>query len=609
METQRASKPGGKEKPWSLGDLGRRILSAMVAVSLVPLIVVAYQGYHCAKQAIVESAEAHLLAVLNSRKRSLGQWLKERYGDIALLASVPSITCECTRRAQGQGTASIADVCSCLDAVRLRSDAYQSVVVYDPQWKPLAATTSGKESKTTTPSPEHLSALMQTEGIYVEKPRLRANGSIGLRIGHVVRESGESMIGAVIADLDLSVSLNPLVQDRSGLGATGKVYLVDDELRILTEPFATGAPVALRHTASGTVRELAAGTTPRVRRYTDYLGRPVLAAAVQIQSMPWILVAEKDVEETLTWLGVLRTRALVTGLITLLIVVALALWLSFRIAQPLKALARVANRIRQGHLQERVEPLRGGEAEEVRRGFNSMLDELERSRQRLIQSATLASVGELSSRVVHEMRNPLSSIKLNLQALARTVHEHPVHHELATIASEQVERIERMLNDLLNYGRPLAVNPAPLAIGDLVADALKVVSEEAKSRTVAVTVKEMPKNLMVRADRELICRAISNLLLNAIQAVPPAGTVAVRTRRDRTAGGVVLEILDNGPGFSPDVTAQLFKPFFTTKDGGTGLGLANVKKIVELHSGSVSAANRPEGGAVFTLTIPQGGSI
>jgi signal transduction histidine kinase len=102
-------------------------------------------------------------------------------------------------------------------------------------------------------------------------------------------------------------------------------------------------------------------------------------------------------------------------------------------------------------------------------------------------------------------------------------------------------------------------------------------------------------------------RALTNLLTNAIQAVSVNGSVVVRGRNHpEKPEQVLIEVLDNGPGLSAQVQDKVFKPFFTTKRSGTGLGLANVKKIVELHSGAVSAYNRPEGGAAFAIQLPKG---
>ena len=136
--------------------------------------------------------------------------------------------------------------------------------------------------------------------------------------------------------------------------------------------------------------------------------------------------------------------------------------------------------MRSGRLGERVGPVHGEEAEEVRQAFNRMMDELARTHRRLIQTSALAHVGELGSSVVHEMRNPLSSIKINLRALEAKAADDPVDSELTAIALTQVERLEKMLEELLQFARPVEVDPRRVAMEDVFANALGEVMESAR---------------------------------------------------------------------------------------------------------------------------------
>jgi signal transduction histidine kinase len=344
--------------------------------------------------------------------------------------------------------------------------------------------------------------------------------------------------------------------------------------------------------------------------YSNELGQSVIAG-VKFFHFPGskvgsiLLTAETREATALAWLGRLRFRATVTGLITLVVLVVIALWISNRLGQPLAELARVANLIRHGNIDERLGTMPGAEAEEVRQAFNQMLDELQAHQKALVRNATLASIGELSSRVVHEIRNPLSSIKMNLQSLERHVREEPQFRELASIASEQVQRVESMLDDLLQYGKPVELDLRAMPFSDVSEMALAVVRDQAKAKEIQIELDDQLLDTAIVADREQLCRALTNLLLNAVQASGEKTSIQLIARREKDSNGsVCLDVLDDGPGLTPEIEDNLFKPFFTTKPSGTGLGLANVKKIMDLHEGAVSATNRPGGGAVFTLELP-----
>lgn len=239
--------------------------------------------------------------------------------------------------------------------------------------------------------------------------------------------------------------------------------------------------------------------------------------------------------------------------------------------------------------------------EEMRRKI-----EIERA---LARTASLAAIGELTSSIAHEMRNPLSSIKMNMQAIRQKLAaEDPSFAELAEITCQQSLRLETMLNDLLNYGKPLKLNIRRSSFTALMQETLISVAREKKDKGAVVEINNnLGEKLALPVDVELFTRAFSNLVLNAIQWSPQGGTVQVMANFSPTKDTprqIILEVRDNGPGISNSKIKRLFQPFFTTREGGTGLGLANVRKIIEYHGGTVRAANNPGGGALFTITLP-----
>ncbi|MFH7319797.1 sensor histidine kinase [Desulfurivibrio sp. D14AmB] len=230
--------------------------------------------------------------------------------------------------------------------------------------------------------------------------------------------------------------------------------------------------------------------------------------------------------------------------------------------------------------------------------------EIERA---LAKTAALAAIGELTSSIAHEMRNPLSSIKMNAKMIQRMVEGRDATvAELAEISSQQSLRLEKMLNDLLNYGKPLTLQIGRSTTSDLLNGALTAIRQEIVAKEVNIEVVDQTDQHSLLLDVELMTQALSNLLLNAVQWSPAGGTVKITASfiEEAYAPRLLLQIRDQGPGINPEKIRRLFQPFFTTRQGGTGLGLATVRKIVEYHGGTVSAENLPEGGALFHLTIP-----
>ncbi|MBU1404168.1 MAG: PAS domain S-box protein [Proteobacteria bacterium] len=228
----------------------------------------------------------------------------------------------------------------------------------------------------------------------------------------------------------------------------------------------------------------------------------------------------------------------------------------------------------------------------------------------LAKTASLAAIGELTSSIAHEMRNPLSSIKMNIQTIQQNLgNKDALFSELAEITCQQSLRLETMLNDLLSYGKPLQLNLSRSSFPELMQKTLVAIAQEKKNKGVVLEINNsLGDDLPLVVDVELFIRAFSNLILNAIQWSPKEGTVQISARiaqsRDDQENQVIILVRDNGPGINPEKIGRLFQPFFTTREGGTGLGLANVRKIIEYHGGMVTGNNSPDGGAVFTIFLP-----
>lgn len=597
------SRPRGRRA--LLGDLRSRVLGAMLLISLVPMSVVAYQGYHCARQAVIEQVHMHLVSVIEARRALLDEWLKERSAEIETLAALPHVL-ETASRAPGTADSEASgELARLLDSVQASSQSYESLMVYDAQWRIVARSSESNHQAEDIVTDAFRADIEQGEGVVMAEAHMHEEGNAGLHIGYPLRGQGAENKGFLVANLNFTKTLNPLLQERSGLWRTGKVYVVSSELTILTEPYRPDGGVAMNRATSPSVLECLSPEGPRVRQYDDYLGNRVLGTAMPLPVAQWMVVAEMDVDEALEWLARLLWRLGVTFGITLLLAVIVSVSISKFLGRPLKELARVAHRIRGGHVDERLGPISGVEAEAVRQAFNQMLDELRENQKEIVRNATLASVGELSTRIVHEMRNPLSSVKMNLQALTRVVENDEKNRELAEIASGQVIRVENMLTDLLHYGRPIELRSEARTFTELAEAALGVVTDLAKEKDVAIDIEDQTQGKPLYVDTEQICRALSNLLINAVQASPTGGRITLTARAfPEDDAFTQVEVCDVGAGLTKEALSNVFQPFFSTKSDGTGLGLANVKKVIELHGGAVSARNRPGGGAEFSFTLP-----
>jgi len=245
---------------------------------------------------------------------------------------------------------------------------------------------------------------------------------------------------------------------------------------------------------------------------------------------------------------------------------------------------------------------------EAQRARGETQERLAESEQRRARAERLALVGQLAAGVAHEINNPLSFVKANLQYLGRGELTGDQREPVAE-ALQGVERISQIVNDLRTLVRDAEVEDELLAPGEALDEAWRLAS--ARLRGVHATCTSAPDLPFVRGSRRLLVQALLNLLANAVDAAeeataPERRRVAARAERDR--GGVAIVVEDGGPGLAPEVARRMFEAFFTTKGvKGTGLGLALVREHVARCGGTVEGTNRPEGGARFTIWLPSSG--
>lgn len=227
------------------------------------------------------------------------------------------------------------------------------------------------------------------------------------------------------------------------------------------------------------------------------------------------------------------------------------------------------------------------------------LQEQERS---LLRAEQLAAVGQLAAGVAHEIRNPLTGVKLLLQAAARPHNPTPLPPERLDLLLQEVGRIERTVQGLMDFARTPPLERRRRDLGDLAQRAIDVARGRAEGKGVSLNLEVPPDRVFAAVDGDRMLSLLTNLLSNAIDATPPGGEIAVRV--GSRASQALVEVADTGSGIETDIADRLFTPFATTKPTGTGLGLTIATQVAQDHGGTLTAANRAEGGAAFTLTLP-----
>lgn len=234
--------------------------------------------------------------------------------------------------------------------------------------------------------------------------------------------------------------------------------------------------------------------------------------------------------------------------------------------------------------------------------FNQMLDRLADHRQALMRTEKLAVAGMMAARVAHDVRNPLSSIKMQSQLLEAQAAPGSDTSEVLRAVLRDIGQLEAVVSDLLETARPEAPSLMPASLQDLVAAAVAPMRAQLAHRRIALSVNTDSHAPPLLADRSRLHRALVNVLTNAAEASRAGGTIAVSTRFSQ--GHHLIEIADDGVGIDPAIRDQIFDPFVSGKPDGVGLGLVNARAIVESHGGRILLTPRVPHGTLVTIDLP-----
>jgi signal transduction histidine kinase len=233
--------------------------------------------------------------------------------------------------------------------------------------------------------------------------------------------------------------------------------------------------------------------------------------------------------------------------------------------------------------------------------IEQVVQKLQQREREVLRAEQLAALGQLAAGVAHEIRNPLTSIKMLVQTLREDLEARGAAEDLQIIEVE-IRRMERCLQTFLDYARPPKPDFRPLDLAQPIGRTLALIGGRARKQHVSIDYTPPASPIVVTADSEQIQQLFVNLTLNALDVMPRGGGLTIAYRR--LADQVEVSVCDTGPGIAIQLLPTLFKPFTSTKETGLGLGLVTSQRIAEAHGGSLVGHNQPDGGACFILRLP-----
>ena len=588
-------------------------------LALAPVCAVGLFSTKTAEELILTMVASQIDQVTADKAALLERWIGERKADIELMAHSSIMQ-----------SMSPDEIESYLRQVKRAYRVYKEIAVVPLDGAAIGGfsghpATAGEERwfQEAAAGRLHMSDIFLDPGegesfFMISAPRLAGNGQID---------------GVVCARVGTGAILEVIL--RVSLGSTGESYLVDREGTFLAhkEP---GRILTENIAQSESFRNIFGESRERRSTYVDYRGIEVIGASRRVGGTDWILVVEQDRQEAFQSVETLENYILLVISLSI-VAVFLSAWLLSRVvSEPIRRLSHAAAHLARGDFETVViDTRRRDEIGRLYAVFDHMARQLMDRQQRLQERVTLreaelkesdvklkrtqeaaarsqqlAALGQLAAGVAHEIRTPLTSLKMFLESIERELEFLGDCEEDLRVAASQILRMEATINRFLDFAKPREPVWVEIDVEELIQDALLIAGPRAKQQETLLSTRLTYPMPQIRGDRKQLGEALLNLMVNGFEAVGGHGRITVSAcveTVERATGPqhcVRIDVSDTGPGIGPDDVPRLFDPFFTTKATGTGLGLSIVHATVRRHGGEVRVKNHDGGGVTFSMVIP-----
>jgi len=429
-------------------------------------------------------------------------------------------------------------------------------------------------------------------------------------------DKGEA-IGVIVTAYALA-SLNEITANRIGMGKTGEVYLVNRDKLMITDSRFIADAVVHQVVDTEPVRRIMRGDKGMAGIYPDYRGVSIVGASVDIPEYGWILLAEVDKAEAFASLWNLRKLVLVMGGVCSAAAIAIGIVFSLSIARPIKRLKYATERIADGNFNHRVSITSRDEIGTLANSFNNMtlkltyeITERKKMEEELTKVQRLESLGILAGGIAHDFNNSLQAILGCITLAELHAGSNNRIHEYLEGARKTVLQTKGLSRQLLTFSKGGVPVKKAVFLPDIITNSTKL----ALSGSNVKCEFDMPEDLLlIEADKGQLNQVFSNLVINAVQAMPEGGVIKICAENISVADRdllplqkgryVEVRVEDHGIGVSQEYLQKIFDPYFTTKQKGNGLGLATTFSIIKKHDGHITVESEMGVGTIFRVYLP-----
>jgi signal transduction histidine kinase len=597
--------PGALPRTSRRSRLNRRLVAWFLLFSLVPLLVTNAVGYYRSSAIIEQLVERDLIGIAEVEAQHIEDRIDRYLSLLQAMGVGNDFLVAGARRALGEPSGQMGTVATSEAIERLLANkraelpAFEALYLFAAGGRVIAKAGDPADVVTTLPPNPGIASLTSVV-------RVGPSGSQPVFRFVVPLVGTERRPVAFLGGTVSMAGFRDVLQMPQNVTGRIESFIVDQRGR----PLFFSNPRADVDYAKPLDMPLMWSGAGAMAHYAGLGGVDVIGTVATIRSPQWRLIAEVRESDALGELRRLRWLSVALEMVFAAAVVLAAWIVAADIVAPLRRLVDATRRVARGDLRVRVVAGERDELGELTRSFNDMTSALaettahvsELHQHEIERASQLATVGELASSVAHEIKNPVVGVAHGLDMVRRHIGDDPALAPIMDEMARQLARVQGDLQGLLSFARPAIPSLAPVSAADLVDRAIRLVQAASERTGVRVSVLADPELPPFYADEEMLHQALVNLLINAVQATPAGGQIAVAARA--AAGWLELVVADTGRGIAASELDLVFKPFYTTRHTGTGLGLSITREIAQRHGGVVTVESSVGIGTTVTLRLP-----
>ena len=599
-------------------NLQTKLMLIFLMVALVPIAAVGFFSIKTTEQLILDMVMRQLENVAVDKVAILERWLNERKADMLVISGTSAL--------KSMDPQTIAPY---LNLIQKNYGVYKKHTVVSSDGEIAFSVYDGK----ITAEIPNVYLTDITENLRLSNiSYLPEEKESTFHIAAPVIDDDGYIKGTVYGTVGTSKIINFILN--VSLGKTGECYLVDNEGTFLAhkEP----KRILNENISQSDSFKNIFGKRDRQKTYLDYRGIEVLGTFQKVEGTDWYIVVEQDRDEAFHSFDALKRYIYLTVLLCIGSAFVFTWVISWHIVSPIRALSRSADVIANSEFEKAVVNIkREDEIGMLSRAFENMAVKLQERQNHLEQKVDLkearlketdiilkqiksvaersekfAAIGRLGAAVAHEIRTPLTSLKLFLESVQSEIEISSEYMEDYRIAMQQIKRIEATINRFLDFSKPQELVFSRIDISQLIENVLVMIRPMVNKQECFLET-DMKKDLpQIIGDKKSLEEALINLFVNSLEAMGDHGKLSVVAQKDRlnsngqTTSCIRIDIGDTGCGISENQIVNIFDPFFTTKSSGTGLGLPLVLNIIKRHGGDIRVKSHMNKGTLFSIYLP-----